>query len=146
MTTVYTNNKYSDLFFYLKIFIGVAAISVLIYGAVIDYRIFSAIAIVLMIISALISEKHYFKLTVDEDKMTIYDRYSKNRPLAINKLEAVVYKYSQKGRFRKRIIIVEDGAHEIAVDISKSKADEITAHLKRLNPAIEVEESTKFFD
>ncbi|MCQ2117279.1 MAG: hypothetical protein MJY76_03975 [Bacteroidales bacterium] len=146
MTTVYTNNKYSVLFFYLKIFIGVAAISVLIYGAVIDYRIFSAIAIVLMIISALISEKHYFKLTVDEDKMTIYDRYSKNRPLAINKLEAVVYKYSKKGRFRKRIIIVEDGAHEIAVDISKSKADEITAHLKRLNPAIEVKESTKFFD
>lgn len=150
MTTVYTNNKYSDYFYLLRTILFVAALFILIYGIAVErggnYSYYSSTAFLLLIAHFSIGGTITTKLTIDEEKLKVFDRDSKSRPLDIDNLKSIVYKYSKKGRFRKRIIIVEDGAHEIAVDISKSKADEITAHLKRLNPAIEVEKSTKLFD
>lgn len=150
MTTVYTNSKYSNTIFNIQYAIRIASLLLGICGLIFresDYAIlFISLALVILILDAFFNGLSSSQLIIDEEKMVVFERSSKETTLNIVNLNSVVYKYSKKGRFRKRIIIVEDGAHEIAVDISKNKADEITAHLKRLNPAIEVKESTKFFD
>lgn len=76
-------------------------------------------------------------LTIDEEADTITDSRQKKYPLKISRIKTATYKVSKKGRFRS--LFLHD-THVGFMDLrtSQDTAEKIVAHIRKLNPAVEV--------
>lgn len=74
---------------------------------------------------------------IDDEQGTITNSQIKKYPLYISNLATATYKESRKRRFRS-LFLHDTGTGFMDIHTNKEKADQIVAHLLKLNPDIEV--------
>lgn len=79
---------------------------------------------------------------IDEDHGIIFNRANVKSPVSINDIKDVCVRENKKGWYRGQLVLHTYGTRFMNLQTDKANAYAIVAHLKRLNPSIEVKSNT----